>query len=155
MLNSSSTQFLVVLFFLPFYTAPFFLKPFFLALFVRFLSTQLFLLVVSNILLLSMSVFCYVRLLSLFWVWLFHTVFLSHLPPSSFLEGLSSEQFVEFESVHLLVVVFLARACCLALLSIGVSFLAICRAVLIFLVFVFCFFVCLFLLGFILKPFYL
>ena len=106
LLNSSSTQFLVVLFFLPFYTAPFFLKPFFLALFVRFLSTQLFLLVVSNILLLSMSVFCYVGLLSLFWVWLFHTVFLSHLPPSSFLEGLSSEQFVEFESVHLLVVGF-------------------------------------------------
>ena len=66
LLNSSSTQFLVVLFFLPFYTAPFFSKPFFLGLFVRSLSTQLFLLVVSNILLLSMSAFCYVGLLSLF-----------------------------------------------------------------------------------------
>ena len=77
LLNSSPTQFFVVLFFLPFYTAPFFSKPFFLGLFVRSLSTQLFLLVVSNILLLSMSAFCYVGLLSLFWVWLFHAVFLS------------------------------------------------------------------------------
>ena len=68
LLNSSSTQFLV---------APFFSKPFFLGRFVRFLSTQLFHLLVSNILLLSMSAFCYVGLLSLFWVWLFHAVFLS------------------------------------------------------------------------------
>ena len=135
LLNSSYTRFLV---------APFFSKPFFLGLFVRFLSTQLFLLVVANILLLSMSAFCYVRLLSLFWVWPFHAVFLRHLPPNSFLEGLSSEQFVEFESVQLLA--FLARACCLALLSLGVSFLAICRAVMMYLVLFF---------GFILRPFYI
>ena len=63
---------------------------------------------------------------------LFHTVFLSHLPPSSFLEGLSSEQFAELESVHLLA--FSARACSLAFLSLAVPFLAICRAVLIYVV---------------------
>ena len=58
--------------------------------------------------------------------------FLRHLPPSSFLEGLSSEQFAELGSVHLLA--FTARACSLAFLSLGVFFLAICRAVLIYLV---------------------
>ena len=58
--------------------------------------------------------------------------FLSHLPPSSFLQGLSSEQFAELESVHLLA--FSDRACSMAFLSLWVSFLAICRAVLIYVV---------------------
>ena len=78
-----------------------------------------------------MTAFSYVGLLSLFWVWPFLAVLLSHLPPSSFLEWLSSEQFAEFESVHLLA--FSAEACSLAFLSLGVSFLAICKAVLIYL----------------------
>ena len=124
--NCSSTQFLVVLFFLAFYTAPFSSKHFLWGLFVRSLSTQLFFLVVLLLLLLSMTAFSYVELLSLFWVWLFQAVFLSHLAPSSFLEGLSSEQFAELESVHLLA--FSARAS-LAFLSLGVSFLAISRPV--------------------------
>ena len=76
-----------------------------------------------------MIAFSYVGLHSLLWVWLFHADFLSHLPPSCFLEGLSSEQFAELESVHLL-----ARVCSLAFLSLRVSFLAISRAVLIYLV---------------------
>ena len=63
---------------------------------------------------------------------LFHAVFLSHLPSSSFLEGLSSEQFAELESVHLFA--FSARACSLAFLSLGVAFLAISRDALIDLV---------------------
>ena len=42
LLSSSCTQFLVVLFFIAFYTAPSSLKHFFLELFVRSLSTQLF-----------------------------------------------------------------------------------------------------------------
>ena len=42
LLSSSSTQFLVVLFFMAFYTALFSSKHFFLGLFVRSLSTQLF-----------------------------------------------------------------------------------------------------------------
>ena len=79
-----------------------------------------------------MTAFSYVGLLSLFWVWLFHAVLLSHFPPSSFPEGLSSEQFAELESVHLLA--FSARDCSLAFLYLGVSFLAISRAVLIYLV---------------------
>ena len=62
----------------------------------------------------------------------FHALYLSHLPPSSFLEGLSSEQFAELESVHLLA--FSARACSLAFLSSVSPFLAVCRAVLIYLV---------------------
>ena len=131
-LSSSCTQFLVVLFFIAFYTAPFSSKHFFLGIFVRSLSTQLFFLVVLLLLLLNMTAFSYVGLLSLFWVRLFHAVYLSHLPPSSFLEGLSSEQFAELESVHLLA--FSARACSLAFLSSRVSFLAISRAVLIYLV---------------------
>ena len=132
LLNSSSTQFLVVLFFLAFYTAPFSSKHFFSGFFLRSLSTQLFFLVVFFLLLLSMTAFSYVALLSLFWVWLFHAVFLTHLPPDSFLEGLSSDQFTELESVHLLA--FSARACSLAFVSLGVSFLAISKAVLIYLV---------------------
>ena len=96
------------------------------------LSTQLFFLVVLLLLLLSMSAFSYVGLLSLFWVRLFHAVFLSHLPPSSFLEGLSSEQFAELGSVHLLA--FSARAFSLAFLSVGGSFLSISMAILIYLV---------------------
>ncbi len=56
----------------------------------------------------------------------------SSLPPSSFLEGLFSEQFAELESVHLLA--FWARACSLAFLSSGSPFLSICRAVFIYLV---------------------
>ena len=96
------------------------------------------------LLLLSITAYSYVGLLFLFWVRLFHTVFLSHLPPSSFLEGLSSEQFAELKSVHLLA--FSGRACSLALLSLGVWFLAICRAVLIYLALFF---------GFVPWPFYL
>jgi len=66
LLSSSCTQFLVVLFFLAFYTAPFSSKHFCLGLFVRSLSTQLFFLVLLLLLLLSMSAFSYVGLLSLF-----------------------------------------------------------------------------------------
>ena len=40
-----------------------------------------------------MTAFSYVGILSLLWVQLLYAVFVSHLPPSSFLEGLSSEQF--------------------------------------------------------------
>ena len=46
LLRSSSTQFVVVLFFITFYTAPFSSKHFFLGLFVRSLFNQLFFLVV-------------------------------------------------------------------------------------------------------------
>ena len=116
LLNSSSTQFLLVfcVVFFAFYTTPFSSKHFFLGLFVRSWSTQLFLFVVLLLLLLSMNAFSYVGLLSLFWVWLFHALYLSHLPPSSFLEGLSSEQFAELGSVHLLA--FSAPASSLAFL---------------------------------------
>ena len=118
----------MVLFFIAFCTAPFCSKHFDLGLFLRSFSTQLFFLVVLLLLLLSMIAFSYVGLLSLFWVRLFHAVF----PPSSFLEWLSSEQFAELRSVHLLA--FSAWARSLAFLSLGVPFLAICRAVLIYLV---------------------
>ena len=130
-LNSSSIQFLVVLLFLAFYTAPISSKHFLLGLFHRALSTQLFFLEVLLLLLLSMTAFSYVRLLSLFRLWLFHAVFPSHIPPTSFLAGLFSEQFAELESVHLLA--FWATACSLAFLYFVVS-LAISRAVLIYLV---------------------
>ena len=133
LLNSSSTHFLVVLFFLAFYTVPFPSKHSFVGLFVRSLFTQLFFVVVLLLWLHSMTAFSYVGLLSLFWMWLLHAVFLSHLPPSSFLVGMSSEQFAELESVHLLA--FSARACSLAFLSLGVAFLAISRAFLIILSF--------------------
>ena len=83
-------------------------------------------------LLLSMIAFSYVGILSLFWVPLFHALYLNHLPPSSFLEGLSSEQFAELASVHLLA--FSARACSLAFLSSGSPFLAIYKAVFVYLV---------------------
>ena len=53
---------------------------------------------------------------------LFHAHYLSHLPASSFLEWLSSEQFAELGSVHLLA--FSARACSLALPVFTVSFLS-------------------------------
>ena len=66
LLRYSSTQFLVVLFFIAFYTAPFSSKHFFPWLFVKSLSTQLFFLVVLLLLLLSMTAFSYVGLLSLF-----------------------------------------------------------------------------------------
>ena len=66
LLRYSSTQFLVVLFFIAFYTAPFTSKHFFLGLFLRSLSTQLFFLVVLLLLLLSMTAFSYAGLLSLF-----------------------------------------------------------------------------------------
>ena len=92
----------MVLFFIAFYTAPFSSKHFLLGLFLRSLSTQLFFLVVLFLLLLSMTAFSYVWFLSLFWVPLFHALYLSHLPSSSFLEGLYFEQFAELESVHLL-----------------------------------------------------
>ena len=127
LLNSSSTQFWMVLFFLALHIAPFSSKHFFLGLFVRSLSTQLFLLVVLLLLLLSMTAFSYAGFSSLFWVWLFHALYLSHLPPSSFLERLSSEQFAELGSVHLLA--FSARACSLTFLSSVSLFLTICRAV--------------------------
>ena len=78
----------MVLLFIAFYTAPFSSKHFFLGLFLRSLSTQLFFSVVLLLLLLSMAAFPYVGLISLFWVRLFHGIYLSHLPPSSFLEGL-------------------------------------------------------------------
>ena len=128
-LNSSSIHFFLVLFFLAFYTAPFSSKHFLLGLFLMSLFTQLFFLEVLLLLILSMTAFWYVGLLSLFRLWLFHAVFLSHLPSSSFLEGLSSEQFAELESVHLLA--FWATACSLAFLYFVVS-LAISRAVLIY-----------------------
>ena len=79
------------------------------------------------LLLLNITAFSYVGLLSLFWVWPFHAVFLSHL-----FEGLFSEQFAELESIHLLA--FWAKACSLAFLYLVVSFLAISRAVLIYFV---------------------
>ena len=79
-----------------------------------------------------MIAFSFVGFLSLFWVRLFHSIFLSHLPPSSFLDGLSSEQFAELGSVDLLA--FSARAFCLACLSSRSPFLAICRAVFVYLV---------------------
>ena len=59
LLMYTPTQFLVVLFFIVLYTAPFSSKHFFLGLFVRSLSTQLFLVVVF-LLLLSMTDFSYV-----------------------------------------------------------------------------------------------
>ena len=132
LLGSSSTQNLVVLFFKACYSLPFPSKHFFLWLFVGSLSTQLFFLVVFLPLLLSMTAFSYVGLLSLFLVRLFYALYLSHLPPSSVLVGLSSEQFSELESVHLLV--FSARACSLAFLSSVSPFLTICRAVFVYLV---------------------
>ena len=92
----------MVLYFIAFYTAPFFSKHFLLGLFVRSLSTQLFFIVVLLLLLLIMIAFSYVWFLSPFWVWLFHALYRSHLPPSSCLERLSSEQFSELGSGHLL-----------------------------------------------------
>ena len=130
----------MVLLFIAFYTALSSSKHFFLGLFVRSLSTQLFFLVVLLLLPLSMSAFSYVGLLSLFRVCLFHALDLSHLPPSSFLEGLSSEQFAELGSVYLLA--FSARACSLAFLTSVSPFLTICGAVFIYFVsFLFLFFV--------------
>ena len=120
------------MFFIAFYTAPFSSKLFFLGLFVRSLSTQLFFLVVLLLLLLSMTAFSYVGLLSRFWVRLFHALYLSHLPPGSFLEGLSFEQFAELGSYHLLA--FPARARSLAFLSSVTPFLTISRSVFIYLV---------------------
>ena len=122
LLRSSSTKFLVVLFFIVFCTAPFYSKHFFLGLFVRSLSTQLFFLVVLLLLLLSMTAFSCVELSSLFWVQPFHALYLSHLPPSSFLERLSSEQFAELGSVQLLA--FPARARSLAFPIFSVSVLS-------------------------------
>ena len=78
----------MVLLFIAFYTARFSSKHFLLGLFVRSLSTQLFFLVGLLLLLLSMTAFSYVGFLSLFLVRLFffRRFFLSHLPPSTFLE---------------------------------------------------------------------
>jgi len=61
LLRSSSTQFLVVLFFIAFCTALFSSKHFHLELFVRSLFTQLFFLVVLFLLLLSMTAFSHVK----------------------------------------------------------------------------------------------
>ena len=132
LLNSSSTRFLVVLFCLAFSTAPFSSKNFFLGLIVRSSSTQIFFWVVFLLLLLSVTAVAYVGLISLFWVRPFHTLYLSHLPPRSFLEGLSSEQFAELGPVQLLA--FSARACSLAFLPSASPFLTIWRAVFIYLV---------------------
>ena len=123
LLKSFSTQFLVVLFSLQNTSKKICL---------RFLSTQLFFLVALLHLLLSMIAFSYVGLLSLLWAWLFHALCLSHLPPSSFLAGLSSEQFAELGSVHLLA--FSARVCSLSFLSSVSPFFGISRAVFICLV---------------------
>ena len=71
--------------------------------------------------------FRWVGLLSRFSVRRFHVLFLGQLSPSSFLKGLSSEQFASLGSIHLLG--FWVRACSLALLYLAVLFLAICRAV--------------------------
>ena len=100
--------------------------------FFRSLSTQLFFLVVFLLLILSTIAFSYVGLLSLFCVQLFHAVYLGHLPPRSFLEELSSEQFAEIGSIHLLP--FSAWASSLAFLSSVFLSLAICRAIFIYLV---------------------
>ena len=62
----SSTQFLVLVSLIAFYTAPFFSKHFFLWLFLRSFSTLLFFLVGLLLLLLSTTAFSYLRLLSLF-----------------------------------------------------------------------------------------
>ena len=78
MLRSSSTRFLVVLFFIELCTAPFSSKHlFFFNFFLnhRSLSTQLFFLVVLLLLLLSMTALSYAGLFSLIWVRLFHAVF--------------------------------------------------------------------------------
>ena len=95
--KSSSTQFLVVLFFIAFCTAPFCSKHFVLGLFVMSLSTELFFLVVLLLLLLSMIAFSYDLICRAPFSLLSATfsLYLSHLPPSSFLEWLSSEQFAE------------------------------------------------------------
>ena len=123
----------MVLFFLAFFTAQFSSKHFILGIFVRSLSTQLFFLLVLLFLLLSMTAFSYVGLLSLIWVWPFHALYPSYLPPSSFSERLSPEQFAELRSVHLLA--FSVWACSLAFLSSVSPFLIIFRAVFIYLVF--------------------
>ena len=127
LLKSSSTEFVVVLFFIAFYTAPFSSEHFFLGLFVRSLSTQLFFLVVLLLLLLNMTAFSYVGLLSLFWVRLFHTLYLRHLPPSSFLEELIVSWAVCRARIRSLVS-FFSSACSLAFLSSVSPFLRICRA---------------------------
>ena len=62
----------------------------------------------------------------------FHTLYLSHLSPRSFFEGLSSEQFAELGPVHFFAVS--ARACSLAFLPSASPFLTIWRAVFIYLV---------------------
>ena len=127
-------------FFIAFYTVPFSSEHFFLGLFLisfllfyifRALSTQLVFIVVLLLLLLSMNAFSCVGFLSLFRVRLFHAVYLSHFPSSSFLGWLSSEQFAELRSVHLLA--FSPRACSLAFLFSGSPFLATWGAVFIFL----------------------
>ena len=90
------------LFFIAFYTAPFSSKHFLLGLFVRSFSTQLFFLVVLILLLLNMIAFSYVAPFSPECDCFTLSLYLSHLPPSSFLAGLFSEQFVELGSIHLL-----------------------------------------------------
>ena len=94
-------------------------KTFLIFVVVRSLSTQLFFLAVLLLLVLSMTAFSFLSSECDF----FTLFFLSHLPPSSFLEWLSSEQFAELGSVQLLA--FSARAYSLAFLSLGVPFLAI------------------------------
>ena len=79
-----------------------------------------------------MTAFSYVGLLSLFWLRLFHALYLSHLPPISFHERLSSQQFAELGSIHLLA--FSAHASSLAFLSSLSPFLTIRRAIFIYLV---------------------
>ena len=134
LLRSSSTQFLVVLFFIAFCTALFSSKHFRLELFVRSLFTQLFFLVVLFLLLLSMTAFSHVKApFSLLCVTFFFIFFFAG--PSSiqlFPYWFYSHQFAELGSIHRLA--FSARACSLAFLCWAVLFLAISRAVLIYLV---------------------
>ena len=59
LLRSSSTQVLVAVFFFAFHIARFSSKHFFLGLFLRSLSTQLFFLVASFFLVLSVTALCY------------------------------------------------------------------------------------------------
>ena len=135
LLRSSSTRFLVVLFFIELCTAPFSSKHllFFRAFYLRSLTTQLFFLVVLLLLLLSMTALSYAGLLSLFWVQLFHAVFPEPSSTELFSWVVVSWAVCRVESVQFLG--FSAWALSLAFLSLGVPSLAICKAVLIYLVF--------------------
>ena len=135
LLRSSSTQFLVVLFFIAFCTASFSSKHFHLGLFVRSLFTQLFFLVVLFLLLLSMTAFSHVRApFSLLCVPFFSSFFVFFFCWAVFHPALSL--LVLFSPIcwawiHSPFIAFSARACSLAFLCLAILFLAIYRAVLI------------------------